>query len=94
MQTYIYRSEKKADCYLYLSKPKDEFDLPVPVSKTLGELNLVMELDIEVDTKLAQVDPEKVLSALREQGFYIQMPSKEPHPVDVLFDKLFSQGGT
>jgi len=62
MLTYIYRSEKKTDCYLYLDKPAASADLPMPVKKVV---------------------------ALNEQGFYIQMPSKEPHPVDVLFDKLF-----
>jgi len=89
MQTYIYRSEKKADCYLYLAKPVGSVDLPLPVKKVVGDLVLVMELDVNADTKLALSDPEKVLAAVNDQGFYIQMPSKEPHPVDVLFDKLF-----
>jgi len=89
MLTYIYRSEKKTDCYLYLDKPAASADLPMPVKKVVGDLVLVMELEVKLDTKLALSDPEKVLTALNEQGFYIQMPSKEPHPVDVLFDKLF-----
>jgi len=91
MLTYIYRSEKKADCYIYLNKTVANFDLPIPVRKVLGDLVLVMELDVEPETKLALSDPEKVLSAIEDQGFYIQMPSKEPHPVDLLFDKLFDK---
>ena len=61
----------------------------MPVKKVVGDLVLVMELEIKADTQLALSDPKKVLSAIDEQGFYIQMPSKKPHPVDVLFDRLF-----
>jgi len=91
MLTYIYRSEKKTDCYIYLNKAVANFELPTPVKKVLGDLVLVMELDVGPETKLALSDPKKVLSAIEEQGFYIQMPSKEPHPVDMLFDKLFDK---
>jgi uncharacterized protein YcgL (UPF0745 family) len=91
MQSYIYRSEKKTDCYLYLNKPIADFVLPQPVLKVVGDLYLVMELEIQEDTKLALSDPKIVLAAMNEQGFYIQMPSKEPHPVDVLFERLFEK---
>ena len=89
MLSYIYRSEKKTDCYLYLKEPIPKFELPDPVKKVVGELHFVMELEIDDQTKLAQSDPKSVLAAMLEQGFYIQMPPKEPHPVDVLFDRLF-----
>ena len=59
------------------------------MTKVVGDLTFVMELDITEKTKLEQSDPMKVMEAFRSQGFYIQMPSKEPHPVDVLFDRLF-----
>lgn len=91
MQTYIYRSEKKADCYIYLAKPKEAFELPAAVTKILGDLTLVMEIDIHEGSKLAQVKPQQVLESMQQQGFYIQMPSKQPHPVDALFERLFSE---
>jgi len=89
MQSYIYRSEKKADCYLFLKTSLDGFDLPEPVQKVVGDLHFVMEIDITAKTKLALSDAEKVLEAFDRQGFYIQMPPSEPHPVDALFDRLF-----
>jgi len=89
MNSYIYRSEKKADCYIFITSSVDNFDLPKEVSKVVGELHFVMELEITNETKLALSDSSKVLKDLENQGFYIQMPSSEPHPVDVLFDRLF-----
>ena len=89
MKSFIYRSERKADCYVFLNSPIEDFELPEPVTKVVGDLTFVMNLDISENTKLEQSDPAKVLEAFDSQGFYIQMPSKEPHPVDVLFDKLF-----
>jgi len=89
MLSYIYRSEKKADCYIYINQPKESADLPGIVEKTLGDLTFVMELEITEESKLAQVEAEQVLAAMRHQGFYIQMPPKGQHPVDALFEKLF-----
>ena len=89
MQSYIYRSEKKADCYLFLKQPVDKFDLPDVVQKVVGELHLVMELDITPETKLAISNATNVLDAFDQQGFYIQMPPAEDNPVDALFDRLF-----
>ena len=88
MNSFIYRSEKKADCYIFMKLPTDTFDLPKEVSKVVGELHFVMELEITHETKLAISDASKVLKDLESQGFYIQMPSSEPHPVDILFNRL------
>ena len=89
MQSYIYRSEKKADCYLFLNKPADKFDLPTVVQTIVGELHLVMELEITPETKLSLSNSSTVLEAFEKQGFYIQMPPAKDNPVDALFDRLF-----
>ncbi|MGH1427061.1 MAG: YcgL domain-containing protein [Arenicella sp.] len=91
MQSYIYRSEKKIDCYLFLRKQEKDFELPDVVKKVVGALHFVMEIDITPDTKLALSEPDKVLTAMEEQGFYIQMPPSKPHPVDELFERLFDE---
>ena len=89
MLSYIYRSEKKADCYLFLTAPVDQFELPDIVRTLVGELHLVMELDITKATKLAMSKASNVLDAFEQQGFYIQMPPTAAHPVDELFERLF-----
>ena len=89
MLSYIYRSEKKADCYLFLNEAVEQFELPDIVKTVVGDLHFVMELDIKPDTKLAMSKATAVLDAFEQQGFYIQMPPSEPHPVDALFQRLF-----
>ena len=89
MQSYIYRSEKKVDCYLFLAQPLAEFELPEIVQKVVGDLHFVMELDITPETSLAVSKASNVLEAFDQQGFYIQMPPAENSAVDALFDRLF-----
>jgi len=91
MLSYIYRSEKKADCYLFINTPVEKFELPDIVRTVVGDLHFVMELDIKLDTKLALSKASVVLEAFEQQGFYIQMPPAEPHPVDALFERLFDE---
>ncbi len=83
MKTHIYRSEKKADHYLYLSKSLEEATLPEALLSLLGDLELAFELDINETTKLAAADVTKVMSELSEKGFYLQVPpTGYIHPVD------------
>lgn len=74
MLCYIYKSQKKAELYLYLNKKDDFSDVPEDLIRQLGQLSLVMELEITADRKLAREDPQKVISALESRGFFIQMP--------------------
>lgn len=84
MQCFIYRSEKKADHYLYLPTSLEEAEIPSDLSKMLGELSKVMELDLLSSTKLAIADASKVIESLETSHFYLQMPPKDqPHPFDV-----------
>ena len=74
MITYIYRSPKKAEMYLYLTR-KDEFsDLPEALMKAFGKPEFSMMINLEKREKLAREDIEKVKNALKEEGFYLQMP--------------------
>lgn len=91
MQSYIYRSEKKTNCYLFLKEKLEKFAVPEPVKKIVGELHFVMKLDITSQTKLALSDVDKVLDAFDRQGFYIQVPPNTPNPVDALFERFFDR---
>lgn len=74
----VYRSEKKAETYLYLPIGMTFTDLPESLQQTFGDPMLVMRLDVEADSKLAQADPGQVLRALDEQGYFLQLPPKLP----------------
>ncbi|MBV7387739.1 YcgL domain-containing protein [Pasteurellaceae bacterium TAE3-ERU1] len=78
MQCAIYRACKKEGMYLYL-RDKDDFDaLPPLLLAQLGRLEFVMSLDLSSRDKLARADIEQVKTQLHEQGFYLQMPPKDP----------------
>ncbi len=73
MKTFIYRASKKPDSYLYIVRQDDFADVPEPLLKALGKLELAMELELHSERKLARADVDKVRKALQEQGFYLQM---------------------
>jgi uncharacterized protein YcgL (UPF0745 family) len=74
----VYRSDKKAETYLYLSDELDFDDLPAELKESFGVPALVMHLKLTADRKLARVDVGKVLENLAETGFYLQLPPKLP----------------
>jgi len=74
MQSYIYKSLKKDELYLYLVKKDDFSDIPAPLLNSFGKIEFVMELDITPDRKLAREDTVKVLNSLQEKGFFVQVP--------------------
>jgi len=84
MQCFIYRSEDKADHYLYLPTRLEDAKIPSSLMAMLGELSEVMELDLQVSTKLATADASTVIESLQTRHFYLQMPPKDqPHPFDL-----------
>ena len=74
----VFRSDKKAETYLYLSEDFEFDDLPSELRKSFGEPALVMSLKLSTERKLARVDVKKVLQSLQEHGFYLQLPPKLP----------------
>ena len=74
----IYRSERKAETYLYLAEPLSFEELPGELQRRFGEPAFVMRLEIGPDTRLARVDAAVVLRALENDGFFLQLPPKLP----------------
>lgn len=75
---HVYRSEKKAETYLYIADGVDFEDLPDELRERFGPPTLVMPLLLKKSRKLARVDVEKVMASLEEHGFYLQLPPKLP----------------
>ncbi len=83
LHTWIYRSSRKDEMYLYL-KEKDGFDeVPDALMAMFGEPSLVMGLELSPERTLARENSQVVISSLHEQGFFLQMPPKlEPDLYD------------
>ena len=75
MKAYIYKSRKKEELYLYLSKKDDFSEVPPSLYGSMGnEPIFVMELELSPERKLAREDVNKVIHNLETQGFHVQMP--------------------
>ena len=81
MHAFVYKSLKKPDTFVYLAA-RDEFSrLPDPVRTQLGVLQFVLEVDLTLDRKLAQADPDVVRANLVSRGFHLQFPPTMPDPM-------------
>ena len=74
MQCAVYKSNKKADTYIFVEQEGDFERIPESLLKMLGSLELVMTVDLEQRDKLAQADPQQVKASLIEQGYFLQLP--------------------
>ena len=81
MHTYVYKSLRKPDTYLYL-REKDAFSLlPDLVRQPLGPLVLALEFELTATRKLACADAAVVLANLVARGFHLQLPETALDPL-------------
>jgi uncharacterized protein len=84
----VYKTKKKDETYLYVSRKDALTRVPDALLEQFGKPELAMTMILTPEKKLARADIDKVLKALDEQGFYLQMPpAKETYMLD-LFCKL------
>lgn len=70
----VYKSNKKTDYYLYVEQ-QEKFDrVPDTLMNMLGNLEFVMDIDLDKRDRLSQADPKEVKQLLIEQGYFLQMP--------------------
>ena len=74
MHAHVYKSQRKADTYLYLAARDDFACLPESLRAQLGPLQFVLEVELTPQRKLARVDPAVVRANLTGQGFHVQFP--------------------
>ena len=77
MKCSVVRSSLKDYTYIYLQEGQDFEDLPAELKALFGTPELVMNLNLTAQRKLAYADVTEVRQSLSEQGYYLQMPPKE-----------------
>ena len=83
MKCWIYKGHKKANTYLYVTE-KDNFSaVPESLLQLLGELKLVIHVDLAEKKKLALADIDQVRGKLQTDNYFLQMP-----PGDLKVEKL------
>ncbi len=81
MKCFVYKSLKKADSYIFIEN-KDDFEkVPQPLLQLFGAPEFTLEFDLTEDRKLASADAKQVIEYINEQGYYLQMPSKNELPI-------------
>ncbi|MCD9027244.1 YcgL domain-containing protein [Luteimonas sp. BDR2-5] len=76
MHAYVYKSQRKADTYVYLAA-RDDFDaLPEPLRTQLGPLRFVLDVALAPGRRLAREDAARVRANLDAQRFHLQMPPR------------------
>lgn len=76
MNCTIYKSERRANTYLYVASTLALKDLPLELMRKLGQLELVMTLVLTPTRLLAGADVLVVLKNLSTPGYYLQSPTK------------------
>lgn len=74
MRSFVYKSIRKADTYLYL-RDEGGFDaIPAELLEKLGPPVFVIELLLDQSRPLARENVETVMSNLTEKGYHLQLP--------------------
>ncbi|MGC3874278.1 YcgL domain-containing protein [Halomonas sp. GXIMD04776] len=80
----VFKSSRKDDMYLYVDKAKGLAQVPEALLERFGKPVSAMTLLLTQDKKLARADASRVMEAIDEQGFYLQLPpAKEAYLLDL-----------
>ncbi|NZA28680.1 YcgL domain-containing protein [Luteimonas sp. SJ-92] len=74
MHAYVYKSQRKADTYVYLATRDDFAPLPEALRAQLGALSFVLDVALTPGRRLAREDAETVRGNLSARGFHLQLP--------------------
>jgi len=78
LTVWIYKGSRRAETYLYLPEENNFERVPAELLDAMGRLELVMELEIDAQRKLARVDVKDVIKSVLRVGYFLQLPPVEP----------------
>lgn len=77
----IYKTNKKDEMYLFISRRDDFSQVPETLLNMFGQPKLVVTMNLTNERSLAFADTGKVMNELTTTGYYLQIP---PPPVNHL----------
>ena len=84
MFCHIYRSNLKADTYLYLLDKDDFSVIPEDLLRVFGPPEFSFSFDLTEERKLAKEDSGEVLANLENQGYHLQLQD------DILVEQMLA----
>lgn len=70
----VFRSPREEGLYLYVDRAEGLVRVPTELLTRFGKPESALLLMLSVTSTLARAHPETVLTAIRDQGFYLQLP--------------------
>ena len=83
----IYKSSLVDDLYIFIEKQAGLDDVPGALMDKFGVPVHVMTMLITPDKSMARVSGEQILSAINDNGFYLQLPKQLDEDLRVIADK-------
>lgn len=81
MNCVIYKGHRKPYTYLYIERVDDFERVPGALLELMGELEKVLELDLDPARHLVNANATEVIQLLDSQGYYLQMPPERHSPL-------------
>ncbi|MEQ9566001.1 MAG: YcgL domain-containing protein [Pseudomonadales bacterium] len=82
-----YKTASKEETYLFVDKRTGLEQVPEALLQKFPNPELVTTFKLGPDRKMARVDASRVLQAIREQGYFLQMPPPKDAHLAVLSAK-------
>ena len=79
----IYRSRREEGMYLFVRKDEGLLQVPETLLQKFGPPEPAMVLVLTPEKKLARADTARVLEALVEKGYYLQLPPRTEAEADM-----------
>lgn len=73
----VYKGTKKDGLYIYVDRSVGLSQVPSELMSRFGEPELALSFKLTPDRPLAKEDPVKVIEAIQEAGFFLQLPPQE-----------------
>ena len=70
----VYKSQKKDETYVFIPTTTSLTDLPEDLLKVLGQTEMIMNLKLTAEKKMARGTAAAIMKSIEEQGFHLQMP--------------------
>ena len=85
LECHIYRSKQKTGLYVYLLEKDDFSVIPKSLITRVGKLEFNFSMQLTEAKKLARLDAKQVISQLKKDRFFIQLPPANSHFLDLDF---------
>ncbi|MEQ5802584.1 YcgL domain-containing protein [Halomonas sp. H10-9-1] len=80
----VFKSPRKEGMYLYVDKREGVERVPAPLLERFGKPQPAMTLILSPEKRLGCARADEVMQAIRDKGFYLQMPpAKEEYLLDL-----------